>query len=131
MSDKDQGSFLTGFSLGLFAGAVGYFLFGTDKGKSFREDISQEWDEAKEKMVQEGVIENKDANLRDVINDLVSKVLGSQRAEELIPTKKNQKPPLDSARGRKAKSDSEKDKNPSQSGSGHKSKNSSKKFKGT
>lgn len=36
MTQNDQGSFLTGFSLGLFAGAFGYLLFGTDRGKKIR-----------------------------------------------------------------------------------------------
>ena len=122
MSDRDQGSFLNGFTLGIFAGAVGYFLFGTNKGKSFRNDISKEWESAKGKLAEDGIIDSKEATLREVINDFVTKVLGSKRAEELVPTaktqkEKSQKSPLDSARGKK-------DKN-------QKTKNTSKKFKGT
>jgi len=41
-----QGSFLNGFTLGLFAGAAGYFLFGTSKGNEIRTKITKEWQEA-------------------------------------------------------------------------------------
>lgn len=44
--DQDQGSFLTGFTLGLFAGATGYFLFGTDRGAKVRRELKTEWDQA-------------------------------------------------------------------------------------
>lgn len=106
MPDKDQGSFINGFSLGIFAGAVGYFLFGTDKGKSFREDVSKEWDLAKDKLVEEGLIENKDATLREVINDFVSRVLGENKAQELIPTSKTKK--AEKAKNKKTKAKSKK-----------------------
>lgn len=70
----DQGSFLTGFGVGLVAGAAGYFLFGTDKGKKVRQELAEEWETAKAKMEKEGVIENKAASLRQVIGDVVTKV---------------------------------------------------------
>lgn len=43
----DQGSFLTGFTLGIFAGAAGYYLFATDKGKKLRTELNQEWQQAR------------------------------------------------------------------------------------
>ena len=81
-------------------------------------------------MIEEGVIENKDLTLRQVLNDVVSKVLGNQRANELIPTKKSQKPSLESARGKKAQRQKPKAESPSKSEGRYKSKKSSKKFKG-
>ncbi len=46
-SSHDQGSFLTGFTFGLFAGAAGYFMFGTQKGKKLREKLADEWENAR------------------------------------------------------------------------------------
>lgn len=43
----DQGSFLTGFTLGIFAGAAGYYLFATDKGKKLRTELNKEWEQAR------------------------------------------------------------------------------------
>ncbi len=48
--DRDQGSFLTGFTLGIFAGATGYFLFGTDRGGKVREELKAEWTKAQAKL---------------------------------------------------------------------------------
>ena len=84
MPQKDQGSFLTGFSLGLFAGAAGYFLFGTHSGKKVRQDLSKEWDQAKEKLAQDGIIDDPDASLRDVVHKFVAKIWGSQKAEKIV-----------------------------------------------
>lgn len=47
MSDQ-EGSFLTGFTVGLFAGAAGYYLFATKKGAKLRTQLSQEWQQAQE-----------------------------------------------------------------------------------
>jgi len=47
MSDHESGHFSTGFTLGLLAGAAGYFVFGTNKGKEFRVELSKKWQEAK------------------------------------------------------------------------------------
>lgn len=93
MSQKDQGSFLTGFSLGLFAGAFGYLLFGTDRGKKIRTDLSQEWDQAKDKLAQDGIINDPDASLRDVVHEFAAKIWGSQKAEKIVPSSKNHRPP--------------------------------------
>lgn len=46
--EKTQGSFVTGFAVGIFAGALGYYLFATDKGKKLTKIAQQEWREAME-----------------------------------------------------------------------------------
>lgn len=77
MSDTreyNQGSFLTGFTVGLFAGAAGYFLFGTDKGKKVTERLSDEWENAKEKLADEGVIDNPNLSLREVVGQVLNQV---------------------------------------------------------
>lgn len=61
MSDQDSGSFLTGFSLGLFAGAAGYFLFATDRGQQVRQDLQAEWAAAHERLVDEGFLTGQEA----------------------------------------------------------------------
>lgn len=38
-----QGSFVSGLTIGFLAGAAGYFLFGTEKGKKIVKDLEQEW----------------------------------------------------------------------------------------
>lgn len=50
------GNFLSGMMFGAIAGAVGYFLFGTEKGKQAREKLSEEWKNAKDQFVEDGVI---------------------------------------------------------------------------
>jgi gas vesicle protein len=86
MPQKDQGSFLTGFSLGLFAGAIGYFLFGTDNGKKVRTDLNKEWNEAKEKLAEEGIIEDPHTSFRDMVSAFFNKILS------VSPTTSGKKP---------------------------------------
>lgn len=69
MSEQNQGSFLGGLALGLFAGAAGYFLFGTKDGEKIRKNIEQEWNAAKGTLAEEGIIKDKDASLKDLISE--------------------------------------------------------------
>jgi len=71
VSHPTQGSFINGFTIGLFAGAVGFFLFGTDKGGKVRQTISKEWDSAKEHLAKEGVIPSAKVSIRDVVSQVV------------------------------------------------------------
>lgn len=86
MSDQNQGSFLGGLALGLFAGAAGYFLFGTKDGQQVRKKVEKEWQDAKSTLVGEGIIENKDVSIKD----LISEWLGM--AETKTTIKKKTKP---------------------------------------
>lgn len=45
MADN-QGSFITGLTIGLFAGAASYFLLVTPKGKKVRQNLEKEWQAA-------------------------------------------------------------------------------------
>ncbi|MEN8252753.1 MAG: hypothetical protein ABFQ62_00030 [Patescibacteria group bacterium] len=83
MSEEKHGSFLNGFTVGLFAGAAGYFLFGTKKGDSVRTQLAKEWEKAKGELEKEGVIES-GKGLKEMIGDAVGKLS--------TPTKKNVKP---------------------------------------
>ncbi len=66
-----QGSFVSGFTIGLMAGAAGYFLFGTQRGTAIRKQLIKEWEGAKENMVKEGVIADNQISLRGVIQQFV------------------------------------------------------------
>ncbi|NCN87335.1 MAG: YtxH domain-containing protein [Candidatus Pacebacteria bacterium] len=69
MSEQNQGSFIGGLALGMFAGAAGYFLFATKDGSKVRKEIEKEWQEAKEVLAEEGVIKDKDVKLSDLVSD--------------------------------------------------------------
>lgn len=71
--DPDQGNFLTGFTLGIFAGAAGFFLFGTQKGSDLREQLAAEWEAARADLAQEGLIEQ-NQSLRDIIAGVFTKI---------------------------------------------------------
>lgn len=60
----DQGSFLTGFTLGIFAGAAGYYLFATDKGKKLRTELNKEWEQARSQV---GTETFQYSSIRDVL----------------------------------------------------------------
>lgn len=46
-NNEQGGSFLSGLTLGLFAGAASYYLLGTKDGKKIREKLKTEWEEAR------------------------------------------------------------------------------------
>lgn len=86
----NPGSFLSGFSVGLFAGAAGLFLFGTDNGKKLRKELNEEWDGAKESLAKEGIIENADESLGEVLKSLFKKATTTADQKEV--TTKSVKP---------------------------------------
>lgn len=45
---NDSGQFTTGFTLGLLAGAAGFFLFGTKRGREVRHRLQAEWERARQ-----------------------------------------------------------------------------------
>lgn len=71
-SHTDEGSsFITGFTIGLFAGAAGYYLFASEDGAKLRKQLVAEWESAKEKLAEEGVIDNPQVSLREFIQELL------------------------------------------------------------
>ncbi len=74
-ANHDTGSFLTGFTIGLFAGAAGYFLFGTDRGGKVRRELMTEWENARGELVERGIVENPRATLRELVKDAVEEVV--------------------------------------------------------
>lgn len=69
--DSDHGSFTTGFTLGILSGAAGFFLFATKQGKKVREELSQEWESARDQLKKDGVIENAKASLSETVKSVM------------------------------------------------------------
>lgn len=72
MSDFQQtspNSFVMGFTFGVLTGAVGYFLFSTDRGSRLRKQMLYEWKDAKVRLAEEGVIQNPDETFRQALQD--------------------------------------------------------------
>ncbi len=57
-NSKESGSFATGFMLGIFAGAAGYFAFGTKRGTTLRKRLQDEWLSAQEHLAQTNIEEH-------------------------------------------------------------------------
>jgi len=91
---ENQGNFLTGFTIGLFAGAGGYFIFGTKKGDQVRQQLMKEWEKAKSDLVKQGVIEE-GKSLRELLYEVVEKLDDGETT--------NQKDPSASLRMKKTK----------------------------
>ncbi len=60
----------------MFAGAAGYFLFGTKRGASLLKQLEGEWESAKKQLVDEGIIETGDIKLKDFARGVINQVLG-------------------------------------------------------
>ncbi|MBD3279376.1 MAG: hypothetical protein GF390_01550 [Candidatus Pacebacteria bacterium] len=88
MSADNQGSFLTGFSLGLFAGAAGFFLFATQDGRKTQKRLAAEWAQAKDKLAAEGLIEDPEASFKELLltwfedSSKTQKPLGKKKRSE-------------------------------------------------
>ncbi|MBU0576078.1 hypothetical protein KJ654_00240 [Patescibacteria group bacterium] len=59
MEKNNQGSFTTGFTLGIFAGVAGYYLFGTKQGEKTRKRLVAEWEQAHQHLVDQGIVSTK------------------------------------------------------------------------
>ena len=80
--DTQQSSFTTGFTVGLFAGAAGYYLFGTKQGAQLRRQLVQDWEDAKEHLVEEGVIAHSNVSLRGLLKELVHQAVSQTEEVE-------------------------------------------------
>lgn len=94
---KESGSFLTGLGLGLLGGAVGYFLFATEKGDKVRKQLAQEWKGVHGMLhTQEPAKATTSNNLKEIVKalftDILEKAQQEQKAvEDEIAIKKNKK----------------------------------------
>ena len=87
---SDQGGFVAGFSVGLFAGAAGYFLFATPQGAKLRKQLMQEWETAKDYMAKEGVTDGR-ISLREFLQDFFQEVFHASLPQELMTSSKPHK----------------------------------------
>jgi gas vesicle protein len=71
--------FLTGFSVGLFVGAAGYYLYATERGKKLREHVADEWKTAKVELAKGGVIHDANVSMRELFSEIIQKTFGGGR----------------------------------------------------
>lgn len=87
MADN-QGSFVTGLTIGMFAGAAGYFLFGTNKGKALRQELEKEWASAQadlqSRSSQTSVVESLSPSLKQVFNSIIELVRQQQADGDVV-----------------------------------------------
>jgi len=108
---KDQGSFLTGFGLGLFAGAAGYFLFTTDRGKKVQSELTQEWAAAKKNLKDSPASEaTAGVNLKQMIIETASSFLELDQVKSATSKKdkKDSKPTKKTKPSKSTKTNSKK-----------------------
>lgn len=69
--------FMTGFVLGLCAGAFGYYLFGTKEGSKTRKLLLEEWHTIRDELVEKGQAEA-GVGLREFFSNVLSQVSGTE-----------------------------------------------------
>lgn len=84
-----QDSFINGFTLGICAGAAGYFLYGTEQGKKLRLKLHKQW-KAAQFDLQETAPELAATSLQDVF-ELVKKTLNQAAISAPEPVKEVKK----------------------------------------
>ena len=72
--DSSTPSFVTGFGLGLIAGAAGFVLFGTERGKALRKDLQKAFTEAYQEEIAAGEVAGEAVSLREFLATAFSKV---------------------------------------------------------
>jgi gas vesicle protein len=69
--ELEAGPFVTGFTIGLVMGAVGYYLVGTETGRSIVKTAQKEWETARQQ-----VADNITQVVDDQLPETVPKVVG-------------------------------------------------------
>lgn len=78
MSQQQQhhsSGFLSGLLFGAVAGVAGYYFLGTEEGKKARQKLMEEWEDAKDYMVEQGVIEAADKTLPQMLQHTIQRVV--------------------------------------------------------
>jgi gas vesicle protein len=84
-SPHDSGSFLSGLGIGLIGGAVGYFLFATEKGEKLRKQLKVEWKDI-QKIVQpetEKRVEES-GSFKDLLSTFFTEMLEKAKEEQRL-----------------------------------------------
>ena len=89
MEKNSHHSFTTGFTLGLFSGVVGYYLFGTKKGEKTRKKLVQEWEQANQYLIDQGILDEntKYKNLEDFVKSAKDELLKKLDIDQSEPKK--------------------------------------------
>lgn len=84
-TQHDSGSFLSGLGIGLIGGAVGYFLFATDKGEKVRKQLKIEWKDI-QKVVTPAVEETvkSEGSFKEMIGTFFSEMLEQAKEEQRL-----------------------------------------------
>jgi gas vesicle protein len=93
-SEKEPGSFLTGFTLGLLAGAVAHFLFTTDRGERVLKSLQEEWSHAQKELHKKKTTEKASEVVQEVtisIRDLAKKAI-KHFTDQVADSSKKSKP---------------------------------------
>jgi len=94
--NRQSGTFVTGFTMGILAGIAGYLLVSSDEGKKTLKKIKKEWKIAQEELLKQGTIK-KHWTVRKLINQIFQHIetefAGVQLKEEkfIRDTKKKSK----------------------------------------
>lgn len=76
VDQREQQLLVGGFSLGLLAGAVGFYFFGTEEGQQLRKKLSHEWDQAQDYFQQQQLFSGKEPqNLAEFLAQLKEKIM--------------------------------------------------------
>lgn len=90
---QPHSGFISGFVAGIAASAVGYFFFGTERGKRLKTILNEKWHEAQ--VTNEGASENQDflepTTLRQALRTVVDQVMSAVEQTDLATQKKGQK----------------------------------------
>ncbi len=76
VDQREQQLLVGGFSLGLLAGAMGFYLFGTEDGQRLRKKLNVEWDRAQDYFQQQKLFPEKEPkNLAEFLEQLKEKIM--------------------------------------------------------
>lgn len=87
---QSSSGFVPGFVAGVAASAVGYFFFGTERGKRLKSVLSDKWQEAQTN-TSEGVAPNdtsEPTTLREAVRAIVDQVMTAVEQTEVTTQKK-------------------------------------------
>jgi hypothetical protein len=62
-----EGSFVTGLTIGMFIGALGFYIYNTKGGSSLKTALQREWDVIKTDLHKEGIIDSPDLSVLDIV----------------------------------------------------------------
>ena len=73
---KDDGSYLTGLSIGLFAGTIAYLLYGTSKGREVKKKLKEDWSAAQELIDDSSILDVEQGYVRHILRTLYTEICG-------------------------------------------------------